>query len=70
MTSDPSNYHRGYSSNGSYFLFQFKRSDVISALKKSTEYSFVFFKCSIIVYKVGRTHRPLGSNLIQIQFAG
>ena len=40
MTSDPSNYHREYSPYGSYSLFQFEGSDVISA-----EYSFVLFKC-------------------------
>ena len=47
MTSDPSNYHREYSPYGSYSLFQFERSDVISVLKNSREYSFVFFKCLI-----------------------
>ena len=45
MTSDLSNYHREYSPYGSYSLFHFGRSDVISVLKNSTEYSFVFFKC-------------------------
>ena len=45
MTSDPSNYHREYSPYGSYSLFQFEGSDVISVLKNSTEHSFVFFKC-------------------------
>ena len=45
MTSDSSNYHREYSPYGSYSLFQFERSDVISVLKSSIEYSFVFFKC-------------------------
>ena len=45
MTSDLSNYHREYSPYGSYSLFQFERSDVISVLKNSIEYSFVFFKC-------------------------
>ena len=45
MTSDPSNYHREYSPYGSYSLFQFEGSDVISVLKNSIEYSFVFFKC-------------------------
>ena len=45
MTSDPSNYHREYSPYGSYSLFQFERSDIISVLKNSIEYSFVFFKC-------------------------
>ena len=44
MTSDPSNYHREYSPYGSYSLFQFEGSDVISILKNSIEYSFVFFK--------------------------
>ena len=45
MTSDPSNYHREHSPYGSYSLFQFEISDVISVLKNSIEYSFVFFKC-------------------------
>ena len=45
MTSDLSNYHREYLPYGSYSLFQFERSDVISVLKNSIEYSFVFFKC-------------------------
>ena len=45
MTSDLSNYHREYSPYGSYSLFLFERSDVISVLKNSIEYSFVFFKC-------------------------
>ena len=43
--SDPSNYVREYSPDGSYSLFQFERSDVISVLKNSIEYSFAFFKC-------------------------
>ena len=43
MTSDPSNYHREYSSYGSCSLFQFDGSDVISVLKNSIEYNFVFF---------------------------
>ena len=45
MTSDLSNYHREYSPDGSYSLFQFERSEAISVLKNSIEYSFVFFKC-------------------------
>ena len=45
MMSGPSNYHREYSPYGSYSLFQFKESDLISVLKNSVEYSFVFFKC-------------------------
>ena len=45
MTSDLSNYHTEYSPVGSYSLFQFERSEVISVLKNSIEYSFVFFKC-------------------------
>ena len=45
MTCEPSNYHREYSSDGSYSLFQFEMSDVMSVLKNSTEYGFVFFKC-------------------------
>ena len=51
MTSDPSDYHREYSSYGSYSLFQFEGSDVISVLKNSIEYSFVFFKCLLLVEK-------------------
>ena len=47
MTPDPSNYHREYSPYGSYSLFQFEGSDVISVLKNSTEYSFVFFKVAV-----------------------
>ena len=47
MTSDPSNYHREYSPYGSYSLFEFEGSDVISVLKNTIEYSFVFFKCLI-----------------------
>ena len=49
MTSDPSNYHREYSPYGSYSLFQFEGSDVISVLKNSIEYSFVFLKCLFVV---------------------
>ena len=45
MTSDPSNYHREYSPYGSFSLFEFEGSDLISVLKNSIEYSFVFFKC-------------------------
>ena len=45
MTSDPSKYHREYSPYASYSPFQFEGSDVISVLKNSIEYSFVFFKC-------------------------
>ena len=45
MTSDPSNYHREYSPYSSYSLFQFEGSDVISGLKNTIEYNFVFFKC-------------------------
>ena len=44
MTSDPSNYHREYSTYSSNSVFQFEGSDVISVLKNSVEYSFVFFK--------------------------
>ena len=43
MTSDPSNYNREYSPDGSYYLFQFEGSEVISVIKNSIEYSFVFF---------------------------
>ena len=45
MMSDPSNYHREYLPYGSYSLFQFERSDIISVLKNLIEYSFAFFKC-------------------------
>ena len=45
MTSDPPGYHREYSPYGSYSLFKFEGSDVISVLKHSIEYSFVFCKC-------------------------
>ena len=46
MMRDPSNYHREYSPDGSYSLFQFVRFNVISVLKSSVEYvySFVFFE--------------------------
>ena len=56
MTSDPSNYHREYSPYGSYSLFQFEGSDVISFLKNSIEYSFVFFKCLLktFCYEMGQ----------------
>ena len=62
MTSYPSNYHREYSPHGSYSLFQFERSDVISVLKNSIEYSFVF--CTYLIYSFvsqtspGRTTGP------------
>ena len=52
MTSDPSNYHREYSPYGSYSLFQFEGSDVISVLKNSIEYSSVFFKGLLILPKI------------------
>ena len=45
MMSDPSNYHIEYSPDGSYSVFQFESFDIISVLKNSREYSFVFFKC-------------------------
>ena len=48
MTSDPSSYPREYSPYASYSLFPFEGSDVISVLKNSIEYSFVFFKCLLI----------------------
>ena len=48
ITTHLSNYHREYSPGGSYSLFQFERSDVISVLKNSIEYSFVFFKCLLM----------------------
>ena len=44
MTSDPSDNNREYLPSGSYSLFQFEESDVISILKNSIEYSSVFFK--------------------------
>ena len=47
MKSDPSNYHRECLPYSSYSLFQFEGSDVISVLKNSIEYSFVFFKCLV-----------------------
>ena len=50
MTSDPSNYHKEYSPYGSYSLSQFEGSDVISVLKNSIEYSFVFFECLLMQY--------------------
>ena len=40
MTSDTSNYHREYSPYGSYSLFQFEGSDVISVLKNSIRVQF------------------------------
>ena len=40
MTSDPSNYHREYSPYGSYSLFQFEGSDVISVLKKEGQFEY------------------------------
>ena len=59
MTSDLSNYHREYSPYGSYSLFQFERSDAISVLKNSIEYSYVSFEClfSFVVRKVARSPR-------------
>ena len=45
MTSDPSSYHRKYLPDGSYSLFQFEGSDVISVLKKTIEHNFMLFKC-------------------------
>ena len=58
MTSHLSNYHREYSPYGSYSLFQFERSDVISVLKHSIEYSFVFFKClldDLDIFSIGES---------------
>ena len=54
IMSDPSNYHRDYSPYGSYSLFQFEGSDVISVLKNSIEYSFVFFNCFLVFKMVNR----------------
>ena len=48
MTSDPWNNHREYSPYGSCSLFQFEGFDIISVLKNSIEYSFVFFKCLLM----------------------
>ena len=48
MTSYPSNYRSEYSPVGWYSLFRFEKSDVISVLKNSNEYSFVFLKCLIV----------------------
>ena len=45
MTSNPSNYQREYSWNGSYSLFQFEGSDVISVLK---HISVFFTKCFVV----------------------
>ena len=50
MMSDTSNYHREYSPYGSYFLFQFEGSDVISVIKNSIECSFVFLS----IFKISR----------------
>ena len=47
MTSDTSSYNREYSADGSYSLFQFEGSDVISILRNLIEYSFVFFERSL-----------------------
>ena len=44
ITSDPSKYHRECSLDGSYSLFQSEMSNVISVLKNSVKYSFVFFE--------------------------
>ena len=52
MTSDPSNYHREYSPYGSYSLFQCEESDVISVLKNSIDYTFVFFKCLLKTHQL------------------
>ena len=58
MMSDPSNYHKEYSPCGSYPLFQFERSDVVSVLKNSIEYSFVFNKCLQGDHKPGQHGKP------------
>ena len=60
MTSDPSNYHREYSPYGSYSLVQFEGSDVISVLKNSIEYSFVFFKCLFLLDRLLSKNQCLG----------
>ena len=44
MTSE-----REYSSDISYSLFYLERSDVISVLKNAIEYTFVFFRYSVIL---------------------
>ena len=64
MTSEPSNYHREYSPDGSYSLFQFERSGVISVVKNSTEYSFVFFKCLVHRQNVFTAHNRLQFNIL------
>ena len=38
------------SRNASYSLFQFEGSDIISVLRNSIVYSFVFFKCLLVLY--------------------
>ena len=43
MTSGFSDYHKDYSPDGSYSPFQVERSDAISILKSSIEYSIEFF---------------------------
>ena len=48
MMSDPPNYHREYSPYGSYSLFHFEGSDVISALENSIQCSL----CSLSVYQM------------------
>ena len=48
MISDPSNYDRGYSPNGSCSLFQYEKSDVTSVLK---DWSTVL--CSLSVFFFG-----------------
>ena len=58
VASDLSNYHREYSPYGSYFLFQFERSDVISVLENSIEFSFVFFK-RLLNFYMNRTYELL-----------
>ena len=60
MTSDRSNYHKEDWPDSSCSIFQFERSEVISVLKSSIEYSFVFFKCLL--------HGSLRSNNVAFSF--
>ena len=50
MASDPSDYQREFSPYGSYSLCQFEGSDIISVLKNSIEYSFVFLKLLLCIF--------------------
>ena len=50
MTSDPLNYHREYSPEGSYSLCQFEGFYVISVSKNTVGYSFVLFNALVHRY--------------------